>query len=133
MAVNPSPIFALLLLSMRTTAATVVYLTAIPLPVTLALLVLIVLSLIYHLSRDVLLLFPNSWCEVALVPGGLSVVTRDGAGFLGHLENKTIVSPYFIVLRVRLEGRRLPVTRVIFPDALGAGGFRELCVQLKFS
>jgi hypothetical protein len=133
MAVKPSPIFAVLLLFMHAIAATVVCLTAIPLPATLALLVLIALSLIYHLSRDVLLLLPNSWSEVTLVPGGLSVETRDGVRFLGQLENKTTVSPYFVVLRVRLEGRRLPVTRVIFPDALEIGAFRELCVLLKYS
>jgi len=133
MAIKPSPIFAVLLLFMHTTVAIVVYLTAIPLLVTLALLVLITSSLIYHLARDVLLLLPNSWCEVTLVPGGLSVVTRDGSSFVGQLQNKTIVSPYFVMLRVRLEGRRLLVTRVIFPDALDAGAFRELCVQLKFS
>lgn len=133
MAVKPSPIFAVLLLFMHTTAATVVYLTAIPLPATLAMLVLIALSLIYHLARDVLLLLSNSWCEISPVQGGLSVVTRDGAGFTGQLENKTTVSPYFIVLRVRLEGRRLRVSRVIFPDALEEGAYRELCVQLKYS
>ena len=133
MAIKPSPIFAALLLFMHTTAFIVVYLTAIPLPATLALFLLIALSLIYHLVRDVLLLLPNSWCEVMLVPSGLSVVARDGPGFIGQLENKTTVSPYFVVLRVRLEGHRLFATRVIFPDALDAGVFREFCVQLKFS
>jgi hypothetical protein len=133
MAIKPSPIFAALLLFMHTTAFIVVYLTAIPLPATLALFLLIALSLIYHLARDVLLLLPNSWYEVTLVPGGLSVAVRDGPGFFAQLENKTTVSPYFVVLRVRLEGHRLLVTRIIFPDALDAGAFRELCVQLKFS
>lgn len=133
MAIKPSPIFAALLLFMHTTAAIVVYLTAIPLPATLALLLLITLSLIYHLARDVLLLLPNSWCEVTHVPGGLLVVARDGTGFIGQLENRTTVSPYFAVLRVRLEGRRQPVTRVVFPNALDQGAFRELCVQMKFS
>jgi hypothetical protein len=133
MAVKPSPIFAALLLFMHATVAIVVYLTAIPLPAKPALFLLITLSLIYHLARDVLLLLPNSWCEVTLVPGGLCVVARDGSGFVGQLENRTTVSPYFVVLRVRLGERRLRVTRVIFPDALDAGAFRELCVQLKFS
>lgn len=133
MAIKPSPIFAVLLLFMHMTVAIVVYLTAIPLLSTLALFLLITLSLIYHLARDVLLLLPNSWCGITLVPGGLSVVTRDGSGIFGQLENNTAVSPYFVVLRVRLEGRRLVVTRVIFPDALDPGAFRELCVRLKFS
>jgi hypothetical protein len=133
MAIKPSPIFAVFLLFMHTMVAIAVCLTAIPLPATLALLLLITLSLIYHLARDVLLILPNSWCKVTHVPGGLSVAVRDGTDFFGQLENMSIVSPYFVVLRVGLDGRRLLVTRVIFPDALDAGAFRELCVRLKFS
>jgi len=133
MAVAPSPKFAVLLLFMHITSALVLVLTTIPLSTSLVLLVLIVCSLIYHLARDALLLLPNSWCEVTPVPEGLSVVTRDGAGLFGRVENKTLVSPYFVLLRVRLEGRRLPVARVIFPDALEPDAFRALCVQLKFS
>ena len=133
MAIKPSPIFAVLLLFMHTTAAIAVYLTAIPLQAMLALILLVASSLTYHLARDVLLRLPNSWREVTLVQGGVSVVAQDGSGFLGQIENRTTVSPYVIVLRVRLEGRRQAVTRVIFPDALDAGAFRELCVQLKFS
>jgi hypothetical protein len=133
MAIKPSPIFAVLLLFMHTTAAIAVYLTAIPLQAMLALNLLVALSLIYHLARDVLLRLPNSWREVTLVSGGVSVVTRDGSSFLGQVENKTTVSPYVVVLCVRLKGRRQVITRVIFPDALDAGAFRELCVQLKFS
>lgn len=133
MAIRPSPTFAALLLFIHAAVATAAYLTDIPLPARLALLVLITLSLVYHLARDVILSLPDSWCEVTLVPGGLSVATGDGTCCSGHLENKITVSPYFIVLRVRLDGRRQPVTRVIFPDALDAGEFRKLCVQLKFS
>lgn len=131
MAIKPSPIFAALLLFIHTTVAIVVYLTALPPPAALAFYLLITLSLIYHLTRDVLLLLPNSWREVTLDPDGLSVLARDGSVLFGQLESNTIVSPYFLMLRVRLEGRRLLVTRVVFPDALDAGAFRELCVKLK--
>jgi hypothetical protein len=133
MAIKPSRIFAALLLFMHTTAAASVYLTAIPLPVKLALFLLITFSLVFHLARDVLLLLPDSWCDVSHATGGLSITTRDGKDFYGQLKNKIMVSPYFIVLRVRVEGRRLPVSRVIFPDAMEAGGYRKLCVQLKFT
>jgi hypothetical protein len=65
--------------------------------------------------------------------GRVSVVTRDGSGFSGQVSSKTTVSPYFIVLRVRLDGHRLPVFRTIFPDALDKCAFRELRVHLKFA
>ena len=133
MAIKPSPIFAVLLLFIHAAAAVVVCLTAISLPVKLALLLLVASSLTYHLARDVLLLLPESWSKVTLVPGGMSVTTRDGSSLFGQIENGTTVSPYCIVLRVRLEGRRLFSSRVIFPDALDAGAFRELCVRLRFS
>ena len=131
MAIKPSRIFAALLLFMHATAAFAAYLTAVPLPVRLAVFLLIGCSLIYHLARDALLLLPDSWCDVTHAAGGLSIATRAGKVFLGQLENRIMVSPYFIVLRVRIEGRRLPVERVIFPDAMEAGAFRKLCVQLK--
>lgn len=133
MAIKPSPRFAISLLFIHAAVATVVYLTGIPLSARLALLLLVTLSLFYHLARDVLLLLPNSWREVTLDPGKQSVVTRDGSRSPFRIANKTIVSPYFIVLRVSLEGHRLPASRVIFPDALATGEFRELCVRLRFT
>lgn len=125
--------FAVLLLVLHMIAATVVYATAMPLPVKLVMLLLISLSLFYYLARDVLLLFPDSWREISLDQNGVSVIARDGSSFLGQVANKTVVSPYFVVLCVRLEGHRLLVSRVIFPDAMSTGAFREFCVHLKFA
>jgi hypothetical protein len=125
--------FAVLLLVLHMIAATVVYATAMPLPVKLVMLLLISLSLFYYLARDVLLLFPDSWREISLHQNGVSVIARDGSSFLGQVANKTVVSPYFVVLCVRLEGHRLLVSRVIFPDAMSTGAFREFCVHLKFA
>lgn len=125
--------FAVLLLVLHMIAATVVYATAMPLPVKLVMLLLISLSLFYYLARDVLLLFPDSWREISLDQNGVSVIAGDGSSFLGQVANKTVVSPYFVVLCVRLEGHRLLVSRVIFPDAMSTGAFREFCVHLKFA
>ncbi len=133
MAIKRSQRFAALLLFIHATVAAAVYLTAIPLPARLALLLLISLSLFYHLARDVLLILPNSWCEVTFLPGERSIVTRDGSRFPFRIASKIIVSPHFVVLRGTLEGHHLPSARVIFPDALDTGVFRELCVRLRFS
>lgn len=133
MIIKPAPRFAMLLLMFHGMAATVVYVAAMPLANRLAMLLLIFLSLSYYLARDVLLLMPDSWRKISLDQGSVSVVTRDGSGFIGQVANETVVSAHLIVLCLRLEGRRLLVARVIFPDALDAGAFRELCVRLRFS
>ncbi|MDO8465929.1 MAG: hypothetical protein Q7S46_11855 [Gallionella sp.] len=98
-----------------------------------AIILLIFLSLFYYMARDVLLLLPGSWCDIAFNQDIVSVVSRDGSSFFGRAANKTIACPYFVVLRIRLDSHRLPVSRVIFPDALAVGEFRGLCVRLKFN
>lgn len=133
MPVKPSPRLALLLLLSHGIAAIVVYLTVMPPAARLALFLLTLWSLLYCLARDALLLSPDSWHEISLDQGGVSVATRNGSGFSGRMAGGTIVSPYFVVLRIRREGHRLPVSRTIFPDALEEGGFRGLCVHLKLT
>ena len=130
---KPSLRFALSLLSLHMIAAAAVYATPMPLPFMLVILLLIAVSLIYYMARDVLLILPGSWREIWLSADGVSVIARDGSGFLGKVSPNTVVSPYFVVLCVQLEGHRLLVSRVIFPDALNPDMFRELCVRLKFS
>lgn len=132
MALKPSLRFAVLLLLSHTVAAMAVYATAMPLAARLAMILLILLGLFYYLARDAWLLRPDSWCDIALGQNSVSVVFRDGSSFLGKVASKTMVSPYFVVLRIKLDSHRLPVSRVIFPDALGADAFRDLCVRLKF-
>ncbi len=133
MAIKPSPRLVLLLLLSHAMVAAVVYVTVLPPAARLALLVLILLSLFYYLARDALLLFPDSWHEISLDQGSVSVVTRGGSCFSGEIASKTVVNPYFVVLRIRPEGHRLPVSRAIFPDALDTGIYRELSVYLRFS
>ena len=133
MAIKPSPRLVVFLLISHAIVATVAYLTAMPPAARLAALTLILLSLFYYLMRDALLLLPDSWREISLDQGSVSVVTRGGSTFAGQVTGKTVVSPHLVVLRLRLEGRRLTVSRTIFPDALGAGEFRELRVRLRFA
>lgn len=120
------------LLLFHTITAVVVYATAVSPMVRLAMFLLVALSLFYHLARDVLLLLPDSWSEISLGRDSVAVVTRDGSHFDGLVADGSVVSPYFVVLRIRLKGRPA-VSRVVFPDALGAGEFRELCIRLRFA
>ena len=131
--VKPSLRFAVSLLLLHMTTLIVVYETAMPLLVKLVMFLLISLSLFYYLVRDMLLLVPDSLHEISLDQNVASVITQDGSSFIGQVANKTVVSPYFVVLCVRLEGHRLANSRVIFPDAMSTGAFREFCVRLKFA
>lgn len=123
----------MLLLSFHLIVAIVIYLAAMPLAARLAMLVTISSSLFYYLLRDILLLLPNSCHEIRFDRNSVSVVTRNGTLIRGRAANNTVVNPFFVLLRIRSEERRRPVSFIIFPDALNAGVFRELCVRLKFA
>lgn len=133
MAIKPSVRFAAVLLLSHAIAASVVYMTAMPWAARLAVFLLIALSLSYYLARDALLIFSGSWREISLDQSSVSVLARDGSELIGQIAGKTIVSPYFVLLRIRPEGRCRPVSRVIFPDAMDGDAFRELRVRLKFA
>lgn len=124
---------AILLLFLHAIAAIVVSATAMPVAVMIASNALILMSLSYYFSRDILRRLPDSWIGISLMQDGISVGTRDGGNFHGRVEKRTVVSPWLLVLRVVPEGQRFPVSRAIFPDTLEAGAFRELCVRLRFS
>ena len=124
---------ALSLLALHMMAMVVVFVVALPWQVKLAMFMLVILSLAYHLARDVLLLLPESWCDISLDRKNATVVTNDGTVLTGHVADRTFVSPYFVVLCVKPEDRRLLVSRVIFPDAISAGAFREFCVHLRYA
>ena len=133
MVIKPSLRFALLLLLFHMATAISVYVTAVPAVAKVLTIVLITLSLVYYLARDVFLVLPASWREISLGQGGVSVIARDGSSFLAQIAHTTVVSPYGILLRTRLAGHRLLISRIIFPDALGVNEFREPCVRLRFA
>jgi len=133
MAIRPSQRFALMLILFHAMVVIVIFATVMPLAAMLAMLMLILISLLYCLARDALLFLPDSWREFSFDQERVSVVTTDGSVFSGRFTGKTTVGRYFAVLSVKREERRLPVFWIIFPDALGADRFRELCINLKFA
>lgn len=133
MTIKPSPRFVVALLLAHLAAVTVVCVADIPLNARWSAIPIILLSLLFHLGRDALLLMAGSWRGVSPGQAGVTVVTRGGSNFIGKPANNIFVSPYFIVLRISLEGRHLPLSRVIFADAMNAEDYRELRVRLKFN
>jgi len=83
--------------------------------------------------RDVLFLLPDSWREFSLDQEGLNIVTKDGTRLQGRIASDSVVSPYFILLRVKLEGEFLLRSKVLFPDSLEPDAFRRTCVILRYS
>lgn len=133
MTIKFSPRFCLLLMLMHMVAAITVYATTVPFAFKGAVILLVALSLLYYLARDVFISFPASWHEIALEQDSVQVTVRDGSSFYGQVTSTTIVSQYCIVFRVRQGRRQLLVSRAIFPDSVSPGEFRELCVGLKFA
>lgn len=129
---RPSKTFALLLLAVHLLALGSVWLSNIAIWICCALSVLILLSLFYHLSRHVLLRSKSSWLSFSLDQKYAHIHTIGGVELDGEIVYRTVVTPHCIVLCVRPEGKKLPVTQVIFRDALQDETFRELCVRLRF-
>ena len=132
MVIKPSLRLAWLLLLSHVIVSAVVFATMMPLSAKLVMQILILLSLFYYLARDALLFFLDAWGEISFEKDSISVINRGGSNFIGQIASSSTVSPYFVVLRVKLQGHRLPVFRTFFPDALETGAFRELCVYLKY-
>lgn len=132
MAIGASPRLAVLLLLMHLVAMLAVWLTVMPLPARLVVLIVISASLYFHLARDALLLFSDSWRGLSLARDGLRVTLKHGGDFAAALAGGIFVSPHFIVLRLIPEGRSGVVSRIIFADAMTADDYRALCVRLRF-
>jgi len=91
----------------------------------------VLLSLLYSFAHYIFILFPESWREISIDNGSMSVVTQDGSTFLVHTENSTVVTSYFAILCVKQGKRRMPVNQIIFSDMLEEENYRDFCTYLK--
>lgn len=73
------------------------------------------------------------WRSFTLDERRVTVTTADGRVLSGELAEQTVVIPYCVVLCARLDGARLIVCQVIFPDAMQKEAFRDLRVRLRFA
>ena len=131
--IKPSRYFALLLVALHSLALCSVWLTPLPVLLQSGLSLLVLLSLFYHLNRHVLLLGKQSWHTFSLDKLRVVAITASGKELSGSVLNQTVVTPYLILLSVKLEGDRMPVAQIICCDALQADVFRELRVRLRFA
>ncbi|MFZ5503007.1 MAG: protein YgfX [Pseudomonadota bacterium] len=131
--IRPSLRLALILLFFHALAVLPVWVTPLPGHAALALVVLISISALFFTARDVWLLMPNSWCEIALQQRAIRITQSNGEQFSAQLADSSFLHPHFIVLRVKPDGGWRTVSRIIVCDALRGDEFRELRVRLKFS
>lgn len=66
---------------------------------------------------------------LSLAPGGDWEVLMDGRAIPGRLEADTLVTPWIVILNLKLPSRRLALP--IFRDAVDPESFRQLRVYLK--
>lgn len=134
MAIHPSPRLLVLLLSSHLIAALAVCVSVMPPLVRLVLLLPVLVSLAFHLARDAFLMLPASWFSLSVGEGGAAtIIARDGSVLTGQVAGGSVVTPWFVMLRIRPEGKRRSAARVLFPDALERDAFRELCVRLRYA
>lgn len=98
----------------------------------LALLPLIFINLLYCLYRYALLRDNASWVSFSVNRKRLLINTRGGDEWGGDVMRRTVVTPHCVVLCARIDEHKLPVSQVIWWDAMPAEAFRELRIQLKF-
>ncbi len=130
---KPSRYLVGLLLFLHLGSAMAVTMTSLAWTVKWILFVMIALSLLYYLQRDVGLRLTQSWREITLNRDGVFIGLQGNLISKGQLLNTSVVFSYLVILLVKLDGHRFNAARVIFRDALQPKAFRELCVYLKYS
>lgn len=95
--------------------------------------ILIVISLIYYLRQDALLLAKNAITEFTLVEKNhCTVTTRSNVVFVCNILNNSFVAPYLTVLILQPEGNFFTDSIVILPDGIDTEAYRQLRVWLHW-
>ena len=104
-----------------------------PLWAKIALTLLVLVNLGYHLRRDAWLTAPSSAVMIMLEADQVVLTRFDGKNMAGQILRDSLVTPYLTVLNVLLQGSRFSRSVVILPDSLDQESFRKLRVWLKWS
>ncbi|PSJ16691.1 protein YgfX [Nitrosomonas supralitoralis] len=93
--------------------------------------ILLVISLIYYLRHDALLVANNTVMSFTLSEKmQCAVITRCGKTIACDVLGSTFVAPYLVVLNLKAEGKFFPFSIVILPDGIEVDMFRQLRVWL---
>ena len=89
-------------------------------------------SAIYFVLSNARLAFANSWVELILEEDRISLFNRKGEEKTGILLRNSLVTPYLVILNVKLFDHRRVRNLVVMPDSMDAESFRGLRVALKW-
>lgn len=98
----------------------------------LALAVVIVTSLAYHVWLDAQRTAPSSSTALVLEGDRVMLVMRDGQQFAVSVSKDSLVTPWLTVLNVAPLGARTTRRILILPDSMDAESFRQLRTWLKW-
>lgn len=116
------------LIAMHAFAGAMLWLSRLPLWLTLSAMLPLAGSLLFYLRRSKaaivsISIHPDCHCELQ---------TKDGERHEAALLGTSFVAPYLTVLNLKPLGRRLARHVVIMPDAVDSEIFRKLRVRLKW-
>ena len=131
--VGRSRLLAGALFGVHCAAAAGVLASALPTAAAAALLSLLLANLAFHLRRHAWLTSSSSVVGIELSETlEVDIEDRSGRRLTGTVLGTTFVAPWLIALNTKLEGRRLPRTLVIMPDATDRENFRAARVWLRW-
>lgn len=94
---------------------------------------LLLISLIYYLRKDALLVANNAVVALTLTDEMSCVLAmRSGRLMACSVLGNSFVAPYLTVINLQSEGKFCERSVVILPDSLGAEEFRRLRVWLRW-
>ncbi len=130
---KPSFQLVALLSLVHIAAAGLLWPLALPLGIKAIVAIALVISLVYYLRQDALLIADNAVIVFALSDEMQCIVTiRSGESMICNILGNTFVAPYLTVLNLKPVGELFTRSVVILPDGIDAEEFRQLRIWLRW-
>ncbi len=129
--IKPSRYFTSLLGLFHLFALLLLWAAYLPIWLQIILTLIIGLSFLRILDRQLLPQGHTTWQTLSLEEKQITISTCNGDELAGTVLIKTVVTRYFIIIWVRLDGSLKTISQIIFFDALPIDAFRELRTRLR--
>ncbi|MDO9102860.1 MAG: hypothetical protein Q7J20_10645 [Candidatus Nitrotoga sp.] len=129
---QPSIYFTIALVASHGAALAVLVPLILPLWAKILLILLVSVSLLYHVWHDAWLLALSSNKTLLLDGDMILLVARNGDQVTTRVLADSLVTPFITILNVLPQGSYLARSVIILPDSLDAEAFRQLRVWLRW-
>ncbi|MDP1636988.1 MAG: hypothetical protein Q8K74_10885 [Candidatus Nitrotoga sp.] len=129
---QPSIYFTIALVASHGAALAVLVPLVLPLWAKILLVLLVSVSLLYHVWHDAWLLALSSNKTLLLDGDMILLVARNGDQVTTRVLADSLVTPFITILNVLPQGSYLARSVIILPDSLDAEAFRQLRVWLRW-